>query len=303
MALQKIISPQSDCCPLFCPHPRLTVYLSAFVNAPTCVFLSNACFGTVGALEEFTNTLGKSSRTQPKQKLELLESLKDKEQRAICKYRVATSREIKVAPGPLVFFPRKRGTYESIKTKRQGGRTVTELTSMALEQDSRGYGRVTRSPLTPTPRFDVFTFYRSLYVDPRSPVNDSARDVPLCSFSRLDPVVDGGWSRWSAWSVCGTDCTHTRRRSCDEPTPSHGGRPCQGRETSLANCTGGMCSSKSRTTILLDESKHSSRLSLFRCPTSACVSKGRMCYSCAICPLGILGGGFLCLLFSKVHGD
>ncbi|XP_076172701.1 netrin receptor UNC5B isoform X6 [Ptiloglossa arizonensis] len=55
------------------------------------------------------------------------------------------------------------------------------------------------------------------------------------------PVVDGGWSRWSAWSVCGSDCTHTRRRSCDEPPPSHGGRPCQGRDISVANCTGGMC--------------------------------------------------------------
>ncbi|XP_076228711.1 netrin receptor UNC5C isoform X3 [Nomia melanderi] len=54
-------------------------------------------------------------------------------------------------------------------------------------------------------------------------------------------VVDGGWSKWSAWSVCGTDCTHTRRRSCDDPLPSHGGRPCQGRDISVANCTGGMC--------------------------------------------------------------
>ncbi|KAF7405380.1 hypothetical protein HZH66_004286 [Vespula vulgaris] len=55
------------------------------------------------------------------------------------------------------------------------------------------------------------------------------------------PVVDGGWSRWSAWSICGSDCTHTRRRSCDEPPPSHGGRSCQGKDISVANCTGGIC--------------------------------------------------------------
>jgi len=61
----------------------------------------------------------------------------------------------------------------------------------------------------------------------------------------FSPVVDGGWSRWSTWSVCGSDCTHTRRRSCDEPPPSHGGRLCQGRDINVANCTGGMCNGKS----------------------------------------------------------
>ncbi|XP_034941233.1 netrin receptor UNC5B-a isoform X2 [Chelonus insularis] len=55
------------------------------------------------------------------------------------------------------------------------------------------------------------------------------------------PAVDGGWSRWSAWSVCGSDCTHTRTRTCDEPPPSHGGRHCQGRDTAVVNCTGGLC--------------------------------------------------------------
>lgn len=63
----------------------------------------------------------------------------------------------------------------------------------------------------------------------------------LFALRRPSLVVDGGWSRWSAWSVCGSDCTHTRRRSCDEPPPSHGGRPCQGRDINVANCTGGMC--------------------------------------------------------------
>lgn len=71
----------------------------------------------------------------------------------------------------------------------------------------------------------------------------SQRD-PLASSLFCLPVVDGGWSRWSAWSLCGSDCTHTRRRTCDEPPPSHGGRSCQGRDIGVANCTGGMCNGK-----------------------------------------------------------
>lgn len=57
-------------------------------------------------------------------------------------------------------------------------------------------------------------------------------------------MVDGGWSKWSAWSVCGSDCTHIRRRSCDEPSPSHGGRICQGKNITITNCTDGMCNGK-----------------------------------------------------------
>lgn len=118
---------------------------------------------------------------------------------------------------------------------------------MAFEKGSWGYGRVT-SLAVPFPR----SFLPIALTAIRVPLNDLTKErrsfEPFASFffSRGHTVVDGGWSRWSAWSVCGTDCTHTRRRSCDEPPPSHGGRPCQGRDISVANCTGGMCNSKSR---------------------------------------------------------
>ncbi|KAJ8674560.1 hypothetical protein QAD02_005822 [Eretmocerus hayati] len=59
--------------------------------------------------------------------------------------------------------------------------------------------------------------------------------------TNCQPAVDGGWSKWSAWSTCGSDCTHSRRRTCDEPAPSQGGRACQGKDIAVANCTGGMC--------------------------------------------------------------
>lgn len=53
--------------------------------------------------------------------------------------------------------------------------------------------------------------------------------------------IDGGWSKWSAWSVCGRDCTQIKTRSCNEPSPSIGGKNCQGRDTHINNCTGGLC--------------------------------------------------------------
>lgn len=48
--------------------------------------------------------------------------------------------------------------------------------------------------------------------------------------------VNGGWSDWSSWSacdktVCGTVCTQTQIRECDNPVPSNGGIECTG-ETS-----------------------------------------------------------------------
>ena len=61
------------------------------------------------------------------------------------------------------------------------------------------------------------------------------------SCSALCPAVDGGWSSWSAWSGCTVDCRVTRRRSCTRPTPSSGGRYCQGRDLNTRNCTGGRC--------------------------------------------------------------
>jgi len=61
------------------------------------------------------------------------------------------------------------------------------------------------------------------------------------SCSKMCPAVNGGWTSWSSWSTCSTDCLHFRRRSCSNPTPSNGGRYCQGKDITSKNCTGGMC--------------------------------------------------------------
>lgn len=58
-------------------------------------------------------------------------------------------------------------------------------------------------------------------------------------------TVHGGWTAWSSWSQCSATCgiaVKTRRRTCSNPEPRHGGRVCVGQERteiychSLAHC-------------------------------------------------------------------
>ncbi|XP_059154874.1 sushi, von Willebrand factor type A, EGF and pentraxin domain-containing protein 1-like [Physella acuta] len=47
--------------------------------------------------------------------------------------------------------------------------------------------------------------------------------------------VDGGFGEWGEWSTCSSSCgggVSTRQRSCDNPAPSQGGKPC---DSTLAN--------------------------------------------------------------------
>ena len=51
--------------------------------------------------------------------------------------------------------------------------------------------------------------------------------------------VHGNWSAWSNWSSCSTTCSRgvkVRQRQCDNPSPLHGGHPCQGRPSELKDC-------------------------------------------------------------------
>ncbi|XP_076684957.1 netrin receptor UNC5B isoform X2 [Andrena cerasifolii] len=55
------------------------------------------------------------------------------------------------------------------------------------------------------------------------------------------PAVDGRWSSWSSWSACGPDCSRARRRSCNDPPASNGGRPCQGKDVIVESCSADRC--------------------------------------------------------------
>uniref|UniRef100_A0A7M5WTV5 Hemicentin-1 n=1 Tax=Clytia hemisphaerica TaxID=252671 RepID=A0A7M5WTV5_9CNID len=52
-------------------------------------------------------------------------------------------------------------------------------------------------------------------------------------------AVDGGFGEWSGFGECSVTCgvgTKTRRRECDQPKPSGGGKTCQGETTQTENC-------------------------------------------------------------------
>ena len=57
-------------------------------------------------------------------------------------------------------------------------------------------------------------------------------------------IVDGGWSSWSAYRKCSVTCgrgTKTRRRKCNSPKSSNGGKPCAGRDSQSMVCEGAKC--------------------------------------------------------------
>ncbi|MCL4127594.1 UNVERIFIED_CONTAM: hypothetical protein GTU68_036498, partial [Idotea baltica] len=71
---------------------------------------------------------------------------------------------------------------------------------------------------------------------------EPARGGIGCSGSNTEVsncTVHGGWTAWSAWSQCSATCgiaVKTRRRTCTNPTPQHGGRVCVGLETTEIYC-------------------------------------------------------------------
>lgn len=55
----------------------------------------------------------------------------------------------------------------------------------------------------------------------------------------MNCTVHGGWTSWSSWSQCSASCgvaVKSRRRSCTNPAPQHGGRVCVGLDHSEIYC-------------------------------------------------------------------
>ena len=57
-------------------------------------------------------------------------------------------------------------------------------------------------------------------------------------------TVDGGWSEWKEETECSAKCGGgivTKTRNCSTPSPSCGGRHCQGDNTTNASCNTHCC--------------------------------------------------------------
>ncbi|XP_028290490.1 SCO-spondin [Gouania willdenowi] len=67
-------------------------------------------------------------------------------------------------------------------------------------------------------------------------------------FCNIRPCkVDGGWSRWSPWSLCDKQCgggRSLRTRSCSSPPPKNGGKVCEGEKNQVKACNTKPCEEK-----------------------------------------------------------
>ncbi|KAL9972544.1 hypothetical protein ACROYT_G018872 [Oculina patagonica] len=76
------------------------------------------------------------------------------------------------------------------------------------------------------------------------PCEGPSREEQPCN-THVCPV-DGGYTQWSEFSPCSVSCgkgTKTRTRSCTNPPPSNGGKPCAAPASENAECNLGDCKS------------------------------------------------------------
>ena len=58
--------------------------------------------------------------------------------------------------------------------------------------------------------------------------------------------INGGWAEWGDWSKCSAQCgggRQTRKRSCNNPAPAHGGKECSTNSAESKSCNTQPCPS------------------------------------------------------------
>ena len=89
---------------------------------------------------------------------------------------------------------------------------------------------------TCTLSYRIFVIYKKINIDP------------------ISHLVDGNWSDWKDWSDCPVTCgggAQERSRTCTNPPPQFGGKPCPGESEETRSCNEDPCPSKTfRLTII-----------------------------------------------------
>jgi len=71
--------------------------------------------------------------------------------------------------------------------------------------------------------------------------------------------TDGGWSDWSAWSLCSASCgngSRSKSRTCDNPAPQNGGLPCVGDSITNEDCNIKSCPGKMQNSHIDKVARH-----------------------------------------------
>ena len=65
--------------------------------------------------------------------------------------------------------------------------------------------------------------------------------------SKLPVAVDGNWGQWGDYGTCSKSCDggrKQRKRQCDDPPASNGGKKCEGLPYEETSCNTNACDGK-----------------------------------------------------------